>query len=126
MPPIEMPNDLALLLCLDEVARRLGGVSKSTVRRLMSRGDLFPSGVRTPVCWPAESAIRYVAAMPDQAPNLSRVGSVAWKESQPCHTDARTHHSGGSNSPTQAASQLTALLAQLIEAKPRHLKRNGD
>jgi len=105
---------------LREAAEKLGGVSVRSVQRLVGRGAL-PT-VR--VLIPAE-ALRAFVASADPTHNSARAESVAWKESKPWHTDARTHRTGGSSTPTQAARELTGLLAQLTARKHKHSKPNG-
>ncbi|TRZ92725.1 MAG: DNA-binding protein [Rhodocyclaceae bacterium] len=138
----------ALLWTLDEVGKRLGGVSKSSVRRLIDRGELASCRVGLRLLRvPAESVRMYieriairefrevqesrqgvsedVAARPQEADNLTRAESVACKEIKPCHTDGRIRRIGGSNTLTQAANQLTNLLEQLTRKRLKHSKQNG-
>jgi excisionase family DNA binding protein len=109
-----------LLWSLDEVARQLGGVSVRTVRRLIDRGELQACRVGRLVRIPSDSVREYVSRMTEKAHNQPRTESGTWKGVQPCHTDAKIHRIGGSNSPAQAASRLTDLLKHLTSTKPRH------
>src|SRR6266513_4892035 len=109
---------------LREAAEKLGGVSVRSVRRLVARGALPTVRVFRRVLIPAE-ALRAFVASADPTHNSARAESVAWKESKPWHTDARTHRTGGSSTPTQAARELTGLLAQLTARKHKHSKPNG-
>jgi len=109
---------------LREAAEKLGGVSVRSVQRLVARGALPTVRVLRRVLIPAE-ALRAFLASADPTHNSARAESVAWKESKPWHTDARTHRTGGSSTPTQAARELTGLLAQLTAGKHKHSKPNG-
>lgn len=126
-----------LLWSLSEVAQQLGGISKSTVRRLIQQGQLSSCrvGARR-LCIPVASVIAYVeriatglaedvAVLSEEEENSARVESIACKGNNPCHIAEKIHRIGGSNTPTQAANQLTAVLAQLTAGKPRHSKQNG-
>lgn len=115
-----------LLWSLEEVAAQLGGISIRTVRRLVELGELPVCRVGRLVRIPSDAVREYVSRMTEEAHNRPRTESETWKGNSPCHTDVRTRHSGGSNTPTQAASQLTELLGQLTLKKPRPSKRNGD
>jgi excisionase family DNA binding protein len=117
-------DDGRLAYGLREAAEKLGGVSVRSVQRLVARGALPTVRVLRRVLIPAE-ALRAFVANADPTHNSPRAESVAWKESKPWHTDARTHRTGGSNTPTQAAKELTVLLAQLSAGKRKHSKPNG-
>jgi excisionase family DNA binding protein len=108
-----------------EAAEKLGGISVRTIRRLVASGALPVLRVLSRVLIPAEALRAYVAAGTIPAHNPMRAESVAWKELKPCHTDERTHHFGGSSTPTQAARELTGLLAQLTDGKRKHSKPSG-
>ncbi len=114
-------EESSLLWSLEEVARQLGGISKCTVRRLIQQGELVSRRVgRRLLRVPSDSVRAYiertmkpvshakpaleamtedVAVMAEGAENPDRAESVACKELKPCHTDARTHLSGGSSTP---------------------------
>ena len=113
-----------LLWSLDETAKQLA-VSKRTVRRLIDSGQLPVCHIGRLIRVPADAVAGYVEAMTQKAHNLQCVESVAWKGNSPCHIEERTRRTGGSNTPTQAASKLTAVLAQLTSTKQRHSKQNG-
>ena len=115
-----------LLWSLDETARQLGGVSISSVRRMVERGDISSVHVGRLVRVVPESVQTYVACNASQVHNSPRVGSVACKGDDPCHTEEKTHLIGGSSTPTQAANQLTDLLEQLTAKKQKHSKQSGD
>jgi len=117
-------DDERLAYGLREAAEKLGGVSVRSVQRLVARGALPTVRVFRRVLIPAE-ALRAFVASADPTHNSARAESVAWKESKPWHTDARTHRTGGSSTPTQAAKELTGLLAQLTAGKHKHSKPNG-
>lgn len=114
-----------LLWPFDEVARQLGGVSVRTVRRLVEVGDLPVCRVGRLVRIPSDSVRDYVSRMTQEAHNRPRTESVTWKGNSPCHTDEKTRRTGGSNTPTQAAKQLTNLLAQMTGKKQTHSKQNA-
>jgi len=120
----EMTDD-RLAYCYREAAEILGGVSIRSVQRLVARGALPVVRVFRRVLIPADALREFVAARTDPSHNCTCAESVAWKESKPCHTDERTHHIGGSSTPTQAAKELTGLLAQLHAGKRKHSKPNG-
>src|SRR2546421_8527647 len=117
-------DDERLAYGFREAAEKLGGVSVRSVQRLVARGALPTVRVLRRVLIPAE-ALRAFVASADPTHNSARAESVAWKESKPWHTDARTHRTGGSSTPTQAAKELTGLLAQLTARKHKHSKPNG-
>ena len=108
-----------------EVAQSLGGISIRSVQRLVALGGLPTIRVLRRVLIPAEALRAYVAAGSHLLDNHQRAESVAWKESEPCHTDERTHRIGGSNTPTQAANELTGLLVQLTKGKRKPSKPSG-
>lgn len=108
-----------------EAARKLGGISVRSVQRLVAQGGLPTIRVLRRVLIPAEALRAYVAAGSHLLDNHQRAESVAWKESEPCHTDERTHRIGGSNTPTQAANELTGLLVQLTKGKRKPSKPSG-
>jgi len=116
----EQGHETAILLwSLDEVARQLGGVSVRMVRRLIDSGDLPICRVGRLVRIPSDSVRDYISRMTEEAHNRHCTESVTWKGNLPCHTDAKTRRTGGSNTPTQAANQLIDLLKQLTPAKQR-------
>lgn len=115
-----------LLWSLEEVAAQLGGISIRTVRRLIALGELPVCRVGRLVRIPSDAVREYVSCMTEEAHNRPRTESVTWKGNPPCHTDAKTRRSGGSNTPTQAASQLIELLGHLTLKKQRPSRRNGD
>lgn len=137
----------SILWDLNETCRQLGGVSKSTVRRLIQQGDLASCRVGNRLLRVLADSVRAyvenhtfgkstsevrggvmpanVVVMPVEAQNSPCAESVACREIEPCHTDARIHRIGGSNTPTQAGNQLTNLLAQLTLKKQKHSKQNG-
>ena len=108
-----------------DAAQKLGGVSVRSVQRLVAMGVLPTIRVLRRVLIPAEALLAFVAGGSQQADNGQRAESVAWKESEPCHTDERTRRIGGSSTPTQAANELTGLLEQLTKGKRRLSKPNG-
>jgi excisionase family DNA binding protein len=114
-----------LLWSFDEVARQLGGVSVRTVRRLVEAGELPACRVGRLVRIPPDAVRDYVSRMTGEAHNRPRTESVTWKGKQPCHTDAKIRRIGGSNTPTQAAKQLTNLLAQMTGKKQTHSKQSA-
>lgn len=108
-----------LLWTLNETAQQLGGVSIRTVRRMVDRGEISPVRVGRLLRILPESVHAFVAAQTEQAHNLPRVGSVAWKGIEPCYTNAKAHRSGGLATPTQQARELDDLLAQLTSRKQK-------
>ena len=108
-----------------EAAQKLGGISVRSVQRLVALGGLPTIRVLRRVLIPAEALRAYVAAGSDLLDNHKRAESVAWKEFEPCHTDERIHRIGGSNTPTQAARELTGLLVQLTKGKRKPSKPSG-
>ena len=137
-----------LLWPLDEVARQLGGVSTRTVRRLIDKGELPSCRIGRLVRVPSDSVGEYVTRIAgvshakqfgensnsqpsgvtleqEAEHNPPCAESVAWKESKPCHIDAKTRRFGGSNTPTQAANRLTDLLEQMTGKRRKPLKQNG-
>src|SRR5258708_27347751 len=105
-------DDERLAYGLREAAEKLGGVSVRSVQRLVALGALPTVRVLRRVLIPAEALRAFVASAPPKH-KFPRAESVAWKESKPWHTDERTHRTGGSRTPKQAARELTCLLAQL-------------
>lgn len=142
-----MTVNSSLLWSLEETAYQLGGISKSTVRRLIHQGELSSCRVGLRLLRiPADSVLAYidrvvtpvlhakrvsavmsqdVAVVTQQAENLDCAESVACKELKPCHIDEKIHPTGGLNTPTQAANQLTNLLEQLTGKKRQHSKQSG-
>jgi excisionase family DNA binding protein len=118
-------SDERLAYSLREAAEKLGGISVRTVQRLVAIRVLPALHVLRRVLIPAEALHAFVAGGAHLADNGQRAESVAWKESEPCHTDERTHRIGGSNTPTQAASELTGLLVQLTKGKRKPSKPSG-
>lgn len=136
-----------LLWSLDDVAKQLGGVSVSTVRRLIQQGELASCRVglrllRVPVIsvcayidritkhdlyanQVTEAMTGEVAVVAQVGENRQRAESIACKELKPCLIDEKIHRIGGSNLPTQAANQLTNLLEQLTGRKRKHSKQSG-
>jgi len=114
-----------LAYSLAEAAQKLGGISVRSVQRLVATGVLPTLRVLRRVLIPAEALHAFVAGGSRLADNSQRAESVAWKESEPCHTDERTRHIGGSNTPTQAANELTGLLVQLTCGKRKRSKPSG-
>ncbi len=114
-----------LAYSLAETAEKLGGISVRTVQRLVATGVLPALHVFRRILIPAEALHAFVADGAHLVDNHQCAESVAWKESEPCHTDERTRHIGGSNTPTQAASELTGLLVQLTKGKRKPSKPNG-
>ena len=108
-----------------QAAEMLGGISVRSIQRLVASGALPVVRVLRRVLIPAEALRAYVAAGADLSDNHQRAESVAWKESEPWHTDERTRRIGGSNTPTQAASELTGLLVQLTKGKRKPSKPSG-
>ena len=118
-------SDERLAYPLAEAAAMLGGISIRSVQRLVAVGALPSLRVLRRVLIPAGALRAFVAAGSHLADNPERAESVAWKESKPCHTDERTRRIGGSSIPTQAANELTGLLAQLTAGKRKPSKRSG-
>lgn len=118
-------SDERLAYSLREAAEKLGGISVRTVQRLVATGVLPALRILRRVLIPAEALHAFVAGCSHLADNGQRAESVAWKEFEPCHTDERTHRIGGSNTPTQAANELTGLLVQLTKGKRKPSKPSG-
>ncbi|MBN8474961.1 MAG: helix-turn-helix domain-containing protein [Sulfuritalea sp.] len=141
-------EEYPLLLTLEEAGKCLGGVSKSTVRRLIERGELASCRVglrllripassirayvqRTAVggygfaCETPVGVSKSVVVVAQEADNLTRAESVACEESSTWHTDVKIRRIGGSNTPTQTAKQLTKLLEQLTARKRKPSKQSG-
>ncbi|MBX9812899.1 MAG: helix-turn-helix domain-containing protein [Burkholderiales bacterium] len=108
---------MMLLWSLDETARQLGGLSRRTVQRLISRGELPFLRVGRLVRIPADAVHEYVAARIKTADNQKGVEPVAWKGVAPCHLNAKIHRSSMSATPTQAAQELNVLLERLTKAR---------
>src|SRR5437660_7166778 len=117
-------DDERLAYGLREAAEKLGGVSVRSVQRLVARGALPTVRVFRRVLIPAE-ALRAFVASADPTHNSARAESVAWKESKPWHTDARTHRTGRSSTTTQAARELTGIMEQLNARKQQLSKTDG-
>lgn len=115
-----------LLWSLEEVAHQLGQISIRSVRRMIERGELPFVKIGRRVLIPSEAAREHVAQNLQVAHNSHCAGSAAWKGNNPCHTDAKIRRIGGSNSSTQAAKQLTALLKQATYEKQSPSKPSGN
>lgn len=109
-----------------EAAEKRGGISVRSIQRLVSSGALPTVRVLRRVLIPADALRALVAGGAAARDNPPRAESVAWKGIEPCPTDARTHRTGGSSTPTQAAKELTDLLAQLTSGRRKPSKRNGE
>ncbi|MCC7080426.1 MAG: helix-turn-helix domain-containing protein [Burkholderiales bacterium] len=114
-----------LAYTLREAAEKLGGISVRSIQRLVASGALPVVRVLRRVLVPADALRAFVAGAAAAGDNPLRAESVAWKGIEPCLTDARTHLTGGSSTPTQAAKELTDLLAQLTSGRRRPSKRSG-
>lgn len=115
-----------MLWSIEETAHQLGNVSRRTVQRLLRAGELPKVKVRGATRIPPGAVIDWVARQLQLVQNPACAAPVAWKENEPCHTDAMTHRSGGPVSQTQKAAELDALLEQLTGAKPMPSKPSGS
>jgi len=120
----DMAHD-RLAYSYQEAAQKLGGISVRSIQRLVALGELPTIRVLRRVLIPAGALHAFVAGGSHLVDNHQRAESVAWKESEPCHTDERTRRIGGSNTPTQAASELTGLLVLLTKGKRKPSKPSG-
>ncbi|MDP1651688.1 MAG: helix-turn-helix domain-containing protein [Rhodocyclaceae bacterium] len=114
-----------LLVDFDGAAELLG-VSARTVKRLVADGELPRRRMRRRVLIAVADLHQYVESIKEPAHNPICIESAGRKGNNPCHTDAKARLTGGSNTPMQAANQLTDLLKQLTSKKPKHSKQNGD
>lgn len=115
-----------LLWTIEETARQLGNVSRRTVYRLLAAGVLPKVKVMGATRIPPGAVADWVERMTKEAQNQPCAAPVAWKEIEPCHTDVTTRLSGGLATPTQAAAELDALLAQLTDERRKPSKRSGN
>lgn len=124
-----------LVWSLEEAARRLGGVSTRTVRRLLQAGENERRrvGRRLLVC--AASVRLYVDRVGPEAQNRHGAGPELQEEST-CRTSAdqvtrtvsiggKTRRTGGQATRTQAAEALAAALGLATGKKQTHFSRSG-
>lgn len=114
-----------LAYTFQEAAEKLGGISVRSIQRLVASGALPAIRVLRRVLVPADALRAFVAGGAAAGDNSPRAESVAWKGIEPCLTDARTRRTGGSSTPTQAAKELTDLLAQLTSGRRKLWKRSS-
>lgn len=117
--------DERLAYSLREAAEKLGGVSLRTVQRLVARGGLPAFRVGRRVLIAAEALRRYVAGPDEVAHNPKCAEPVAWKGTKPCYSNAQDRRAGTSISGTQAAGELSVLLARLTGGKQKSLRGSG-
>lgn len=106
-----------LLWTLDEAGRQLGGLSRRTVQRLISRGEIPFVRIGRSVRIPVEALQVFVAERMQTADNQQGAEPVAWKGTKTCHINAQIHRSGMPVIPTRAAQGLDDLLKRLTGAK---------
>ncbi|MCL1860878.1 MAG: helix-turn-helix domain-containing protein [Proteobacteria bacterium] len=116
----------ALLWSVQEAAYQLGGVSVRSVMRLIETGALPVCRVGRLVRVPADAVREYVARTTQGKYNVPCVESGTLRSTSSWSTDAKIPRSTGGVSPTQAARELDALLAQLSDERRKRSKRNGS
>jgi excisionase family DNA binding protein len=117
--------DERLAYSLPEAASMLGGVSVRSLQRLVARGVLPTVRIGRRVLVPAERLFEFVAGSTKVAHTPACAEPVAWKGSKPCYSNAQDRRAGTSGSGTQAAGELSVLLARLTGGKQKSLKGSG-
>src|SRR6185295_2483667 len=117
--------DERLAYSLPEAASMLGGVSVRSLQRLVARGALATVRIGRRVLVPADQLREYVAGSSKGTHNPTSAEPVAWKGTKPCYSNAQDRRAGTSGSGTQAAGELSVLLARLTGGKQRSLKGSG-
>lgn len=124
-PTMTPPSDTSavsdlLLLDLTEAARRLGGISTRTVRRLIECGELPSVRVGRRITIPIAALRTWVAKQCPLAHTHGGAGEAVPEEKRTCQESAnvtktefspvRTRRSGGRAIQTEAANRLADLL----------------
>jgi hypothetical protein len=114
-----------LAYTLREAAEKLGGISVRSVQRLVARGVLRTVPGLRRVLISADVLQQFVARGATVEDNPPCAEPVAWKGTKPCYSNAQDRRAGMSGSGTQAAGELSVLLARLTGGKQKSLKGSG-
>lgn len=108
-----------------QAAEMLGGISVRSIQRLVASGALPVVRVLRRTLVPADALRALVAGGEAASDNPPRAEPVAWKGTKPCYSNAQDRRAGTSGSGTQAAGELSVLLARLTGGKQKSLKGSG-